>query len=141
MAFEVLRLRKVRGVGQSVVDGQKQCSTCKGWKPLSEFRPDYRSTSKYESACRLCTPVRRLLGITGKDYTDILLKQGGVCAICKHEETRVLFGMVTSLSIDHCHDTKKIRGLLCNSCNTAIGQFEHNIDLLLSAIEYLRRSQ
>jgi hypothetical protein len=130
-----------RGIGQSIKDGKKQCSTCKEWKPLSDFRKDYRSTSKYESACRLCTPIRRLLGVTGKEYAELLLKQNGVCAICKKEETRISNGIVTSLSVDHCHDTNKIRGLLCNKCNTAIGQLNHSIEVLLSAIEYLRRSR
>jgi hypothetical protein len=69
------------------------------------------------------------------DQFEIMLKeQNYVCAICKKAET-----CNRSLAIDHNHSTKKIRGLLCTNCNTAIGKFQDNIDNLRSAIEYLEQ--
>jgi hypothetical protein len=44
-----------------------------------------------------------------------------------------------SLSVDHCHATGKIRGLLCTKCNQGLGSFENNVEWLQNAIDYLRR--
>jgi len=43
------------------------------------------------------------------------------------------------LSVDHCHTTNEFRGMLCNSCNLAIGKFQDKPELLLRAVEYLKR--
>lgn len=64
-------------------------------------------------------------------------EQDGVCAICGRPETKVLKGKKLSLSIDHDHETGKVRGLLCMDCNTSIGKFKHNKELLLNAVRYL----
>lgn len=73
-------------------------------------------------------------GITIEDYERILQKQNGVCAICKcPDEYRDV------LSVDHCHKTGEVRGLLCNLCNTGLGRFEDNPALLASALKYLLR--
>lgn len=71
-------------------------------------------------------------------YQELIDKQDNKCAICKREETRMFNGKVTRLCIDHCHSNGKVRGLLCHDCNTAIGKFEDRIDLLNSAILYLK---
>jgi hypothetical protein len=42
------------------------------------------------------------------------------------------------LAVDHCHTTGKIRGLLCSKCNPALGAFNDNIEILNSAIKYLK---
>lgn len=67
----------------------------------------------------------------------MLAKQGGVCAICKQAEVTVRQGRVMALSVDHDHDTGRIRGLLCNRCNRAIGLFNDDADLLRTAARYL----
>ena len=66
-----------------------------------------------------------------EDYKKLELKQKGLCAICKKEDKK------RSLSIDHCHTTLKVRGLLCKKCNSAIGFFEDDKRLLKNAIKYL----
>lgn len=66
--------------------------------------------------------------ITSGEYQCLFDKQGGKCAICKR---------VRSLVVDHCHKTGKIRGLLCSSCNSAIGLLDENVGFLNSAIDYL----
>lgn len=58
--------------------------------------------------------------------------QDGLCAICNR-----VCKVLVKLSIDHDHATGKIRGLLCKSCNSALGLFEDNVDFLRSAIDYL----
>jgi len=70
----------------------------------------------------------------------LLVAQGGTCAICKKPETAVdkRTKTVRDLSVDHCHETHKVRGLLCQNHNTALGLFKHDVDLCLSAIKYLK---
>ncbi len=72
-------------------------------------------------------------GITLEQFNQMRIKQDYLCAICGKHETESNKGLHT----DHCHKTNKVRGLLCNSCNLAIGQLKHNITILKKAIEYL----
>ena len=81
-------------------------------------------------------------GITVKQYDDMYSEQNGVCAICGKEETTKFKGItVQRLSVDHCHKTGIIRGLLCRKCNTAIAIFDDDIDIFASAISYLINSK
>jgi hypothetical protein len=76
--------------------------------------------------------LKRLYGITLEEYVEMFDNQNGVCAICKKEcKTK------NSLSVDHDHTTGKVRGLLCNACNRAIGMLGDNADILRKAAEYL----
>lgn len=70
----------------------------------------------------------------------MLEEQNGVCAICRQPETVKRNDKVRLLAVDHCHDTTKVRGLLCAGCNIMIGHADHNIDILTRAIDYLRRT-
>lgn len=83
--------------------------------------------------------LRKNYGVTLEWYKAKHAEQNGVCAICEREETAVIHGRNISLAVDHCHDTGKVRGLLCRSCNNAIGAFGHNPDLLFAAIAYLEK--
>jgi hypothetical protein len=83
-----------------------------------------------------------LYGISEQEYQSMLERQGGVCAICRKPETatHAKSGVVKRLNVDHCHETGQIRGLLCQSCNRAIGLLNHDKDLFHQAIAYLSRS-
>jgi len=80
-------------------------------------------------------------GITSKEYDKFLSDQGGVCAICGQAETHIdpRTNRVFLMSVDHCHLTGKVRGILCNNCNRGIGFFKDNISLLNSASAYLNK--
>jgi hypothetical protein len=80
---------------------------------------------------------KKKYGITLNKYNDMLSAQGGVCAICSQPETRMLRGKVAALSVDHCHTTGKVRGLLCNRCNIGLQMFKDNAELIQKASEYL----
>ena len=56
-------------------------------------------------------------GITLQDYDRILSEQGGKCAICKSDKAG---NKGQCFAVDHCHDTGKVRGLLCAGCNIRI---------------------
>jgi hypothetical protein len=85
----------------------------------------------------------KLFGMTAEDYDQMFEAQGGVCAICKKPEclpTR--WGSFSSrLPIDHDHQTGRVRGLLCHSCNKALGLFKDSPDVLQAAADYLRRGR
>ena len=76
--------------------------------------------------------IKHSYGITPDQYEKILQLQHGVCKICGKPP---LHGK--NLSIDHCHKTGEIRGLLCQKCNTALGHFNDDPILLDRAAEYL----
>jgi hypothetical protein len=83
--------------------------------------------------------LRRKFGISIGEYEALMEKQGGCCAICELPETMVdgRRGKVKTLAVDHCHDTGKIRGLLCSNCNRAIGLLKDSTKLVSKALSYL----
>lgn len=84
--------------------------------------------------------LKTRFSITLDQYNDMLIKQNNVCAICKKPETQIdpRLNRIKALAVDHCHNTKKVRGLLCNQCNTGIGMLKEDKKIFLSAMEYLK---
>ncbi len=80
-------------------------------------------------------------GITPEQYTELLVAQGGCCAICRQQETarHNTSIRVQKLAVDHCHITGKVRGLLCQDCNRGISKFHDDPILLQKAIDYLSK--
>lgn len=76
--------------------------------------------------------MKRKYGITLQEYNLMLEVQEGLCAICRRKDNR-------RLAVDHCHATKRVRGLLCSSCNVSVGRFDDDPERLQRAIEYLQR--
>jgi len=130
----------------------KKCSRCQVTKPVSAFHQNRARYDGLHTECRLC--VKAYLGkyykknlekyrgmnlarygITVVEYERLLRKQDGACAICRRE---CMSGK--RLSVDHCHRTGKVRGLLCSKCNTGLGLFDDMIAVLRKAIVYLQSS-
>ena len=106
-----------------------QCSLCKEFRPDSSFRPRADgSRKKVKSACRECENRKNLERYHTR-YEDMLSDQGGVCFVCGDAPPR--------LTIDHCHATGKIRALLCNGCNAAIGLAKEDPDRLRALAVYV----
>ena len=61
--------------------------------------------------------IKRKFNLTVDDYNNMVDEQKGLCAICGRVPKR-------KLSIDHCHNSKIIRGLLCRQCNYNLGWYE-----------------
>jgi hypothetical protein len=84
--------------------------------------------------------VKRLYNLNADEYLQMLLDQDNKCLICKKAETnKNCNGDIRPLSVDHCHTTGRVRGLLCNQCNAGLGNFKDNLESLRSAVEYLSK--
>lgn len=94
------------------------------WKLKYLARPDIQRKLENRNL------IRRY-GITVEQYKEMYKAQNGKCLICGKPEQK--------LHVDHCHETGYVRGLLCGSCNRALGLLKDNTDFLLKAIAYLQR--
>lgn len=124
---------------------EKLCERSKTWanKPENKIkRAKYRkdnlehsnnlSRKRYKKSGRN-TRFKKDYDITVGEYNKMNLEQNFKCKICGNPEKV----KNRDLAVDHCHVTGKIRGLLCFRCNTAIGKFEDNPELLKKALAYL----
>lgn len=129
----------------------RTCSTCKEHKSADQYtlEKDVRCVGgiAMRSTCRPCTEFRKYkafmkkrYGITYEEYEKLLKEQNNKCAICGSEDAQSI-RTSGKLFIDHCHTTNRVRGLLCSKCNYALGQFNDNVSLLQSAINYLNTNK
>jgi len=79
-------------------------------------------------------------GITIEGRDALFQKQGGLCGCCGKEINTERHAKQNKACVDHCHDTKQIRGLLCHSCNMGIGKLGDNLEGLMKAVRYLEDS-
>lgn len=78
-------------------------------------------------------------GLTKEQHEKLVVVSNGQCQICKGRELKQnTIGVYNNLSVDHDHQTGKVRGLLCNRCNTALGFFADDVNLLEAAVSYLK---
>lgn len=149
---------------------KRKCSICKEEKELNVNNFYQMKTSKYHYWCRpCCTTFRKInkdkfvilnkklrdknkerykrygriqvlksYGLSLDDFDKLLKAQNYKCGICSTGEPG---GQFKQWHVDHCHKTAKVRGILCNLCNRALGQFKDNIDILNSAVNYLQKSK
>ena len=99
---------------------------------ISKQRRDYRKNNPGYEKDRL---LRYFYGISKEQYNELYIIQKGCCSICGRHQSE----FKKSLFVDHDHETGKVRGLLCYSCNTILGMAHDNIDLLKNTIDYLER--
>ena len=113
------------------------CVKCKIDKPLDDYHKDRRTANRRRTTCTECRSEQRsVTNLSRFDYAKLLVEQNNCCAICGIEATE----MKRELSVDHNHETNKIRGLLCDRCNIGLGNFRDSTTLLSVAIEYLERT-
>lgn len=139
----------------------RYCPECDDWLPRDRFYKDARAASGLTRRCRQHhmarayesrkrhRPVssrwesqresflRRKYGIGLADYHRMFEEQRGLCAICHSPDSR---NGNRSMVVDHDHSTGQVRGLLCGTCNTALGKFRDDPTILRSAIRYLDRA-
>lgn len=142
------------------------CRKCGVEKPLIAFTKNKRCTDGVTHQCKVCTQpkyrqfaierrhderfieARRLsqkkhrakkYGLT-LDQLDALYERArNVCEVCESSPTKTGTSS-NDLHVDHCHETGRVRGLLCSRCNTAIGLLSESATLLDRAKEYLCRT-
>jgi Recombination endonuclease VII len=135
----------------------KTCATCELDKSKSEFYKRSQSPDGLHYHCKDCSRIKRnsynndkvskdpeffrkytilrtakLAGISLDEFYEVLKNQDGKCKICNKTSSK-------NLCIDHCHVTGKFRGLLCRNCNTLLGHAKDSVEILQSAISYLRQ--
>lgn len=137
----------------------KVCSQCKKKKALQQFYKDRSKSSGYRYACKTCEKLNirkhynkkytcnnlKRIYINGKVVRKVkytkeeqvivdLLRKSKTCMACGCKEPI----NNRSLSIDHDHDTGRIRGILCSSCNRALGLLKEDIVNVANLWNYLR---
>lgn len=128
----------------------KTCNSCKVTLPEEWFGKNRASKDGLNRRCKECnrkasqtwrnrnpennvgSRLKYLYGISIEKYKELLKVQEGRCGICGMTEDP----LGRRFAVDHCHETGKIRGLLCFSCNTGIGKL-NTPELLDSAKKYL----
>jgi hypothetical protein len=73
--------------------------------------------------------LKRKYGISIEEYDARLTAQGGVCPICLKPSNKVL-------CVDHDHETRKLRDLLCDKCNRGLGYFGEDSAAMRRAADY-----
>lgn len=114
----------------------KQKKNCENWtkdhvERIKQYKKDY--VAKKDPSWRWAISLKFRFNITPQDYESMLSKQDGKCAICRKSPTN------KRLAVDHCHETGKIRGLLCFRCNFGLSYFAESADTLERATVYLRQ--
>ena len=119
----------------------KVCSKCNQELPDTAFHKRTYPTGNVglQPKCKKCSTkvrkqyykphefMRRKFSLTEDQYNNLMSNTN--CQICDCK--------LTKKCIDHCHSTNKIRGVLCNNCNTALGLVGDNVDTLHKMINYL----
>ena len=141
---------------------EKKCGKCGQMLPLAEFHKSTKASDGHQSWCKACNREktnewrarnrehvnkyaadwraqnkeaiagykRRLkYDITDDQFNDLRDAQAGKCAICARQ--------MEFACVDHCHSTGEVRGLLCASCNIAIGHMKDDPGRLRAAAAYL----
>lgn len=114
---------------------------CQEWrdKNKSKTQAYSREWQRKHPECAHKHKLKHRYSMSIEEYNNKLKRQKGVCAICGEPETKIYksSGRLHQLSVDHNHITGENRGLLCDSCNKAIGLFKENVEILKRAIEYM----
>lgn len=129
-----------------IIETCNSLSVCKGFcdkhykRFLRHVQKDKRFIKRDRNISKKST-LRKRFNLSFEDFNRLFEKQNGVCAICGQKEAIINKNTKEpiSLSVDHCHNTKQIRGLLCSRCNTALGSFNDSTELLKKAIHYLEK--
>ena len=103
----------------------------------------YKKWLKEQSTDKQLDYNLKRYGISLEIYEQMLKEQNNVCKICKQSEDRIdnRTKKPRRLAVDHCHDTGKVRGLLCGYCNSALGMTNDNIEVLQEMIKYIQESK
>lgn len=118
--------------------GHKLCQTCGEVKPHSEWHRNSSASDGLSTWCKACRAIKgredhlkRNYGLTEAERDAMVASQMGLCAICLK---------APAVHVDHCHQTGRVRGVLCFNCNSAIGKLGDDPDAVRRAAAYLEGS-
>lgn len=122
----------------------KICNVCHIHKPVDEFpknqvqsggriirRPSCYDCRKVIDGKKLTASERRRMNAKRPENKAVF-----ICPIC---EKRTIVGITANIVADHDHGTGAGREWICDSCNTGLGRFKDDIEILERVIEYLRQ--
>ncbi|MFF3939503.1 endonuclease VII domain-containing protein [Streptomyces phaeofaciens] len=115
--------------------GHKLCRTCGEVKPHSEWHRNTTASDGLSTRCKACRAergrrdhLRRRYGLSLAERDAMVASQMGLCVICLK---------APAVHVDHCHETGRVRGVLCFNCNSAIGKLGDDPDAVRRAAAYL----
>ena len=79
--------------------------------------------------------LKKNYGISLEDYNKLFNDQNGLCLGCYRHQKQ----LTRSLDVDHCHDSGKVRGLLCSNCNRSLGWANESPEILRRLAEYIEK--
>jgi hypothetical protein len=119
----------------AVPEGHKLCRMCGEVEPHSEWHRNATASEGLSTRCKACRAalgrqghLKRQYGLTEAERDRLIASQGGVCCICL---------AAPPAHVDHCHETGRVRGVLCFSCNAALGQFKDQPEVIRRAAAYV----
>jgi hypothetical protein len=138
--------RKARFLsGELAHPSRKTCRSCGSNKNARDFSPSYQNADGLHSKCKCCSSrqanninKKRRYGLSEEDISRRCLEQSSRCAICCSPFD--LGKKTGAFHIDHDHATGAVRGLLCPTCNQALGMLGDDKSRIGLAIAYLRRA-
>lgn len=121
----------------------KTCVRCGETRDADQFKKHKLTRDGLDSWCKPCSSeysrwhgMAKRYGLSKEHYLQLLKDQDGKCAICGCGLGRA---KQKSPDVDHCHKTKRVRGILCRQCNMAIGLMKDSDIRLTAAADYIRR--
>ncbi len=105
---------------------------------MLQTAPETKPTKRITPAANREKQLRHKYGITTAQYFEMLEAQGGGCAVAGCNRPRLI---KRTWPVDHCHATGKVRGILCQQCNTALGLAHENPELLRAMADYVEHHQ
>lgn len=124
-----------KGYGRNIP--QRQCRTCKNQRNAKHYHvykivknQRRREDPRYQRM-RKAAEIKKY-GLTYTQFEMMKTRQNNRCRSCGNPEP-----LGTELSIDHCHKTNRVRGLLCRACNLGLGYFKHDPKKLAAAMAYM----
>jgi len=111
-------------------EASKICLYCNIDKPLHGYPKHSLYKDNLDTRCRDCVKEQAKIR---KDLHKIAPPKPERCECCGEVPRK--------WTLDHDHDTLKIRGWICDRCNTGIGKLGDDVDGLLKALAYLKRGE
>lgn len=146
-----IKIKEMHLAGLLIIPDFSKCSQCKKEKPRDLFYMNLNVRKGLDPICKECkndrleryarnkgfkdrtadtrARLKYYYGITIEEFDEMMSRQSSKCMICKAGDKRLL--------VDHCHDTGKVRGLLCHRCNTGLAHIERSgfVDACASYLE------